>query len=63
MYPMCQILIFTERTFTCNTESVASFFFPWERVSGVGRVRAARAALEFDAPEAHKNTYCTMTGS
>jgi len=31
--------------------------------SGVARVWAARAALEFGAPEAHKNTYCTVTGS
>jgi len=28
--------------------------------SGVARVWSARAALEFGAPEAYKNTYCTV---
>jgi len=31
--------------------------------SGVSRVWAARAALEFGTPEAQKNTYCIATGS
>jgi len=33
------------------------------KYSGVAIVWAARAALEFGAPEAHKNTYCRVTGS
>jgi len=32
-------------------------------ISGVARVWAAGAALEFGAPEAHKNTYCAVTRS
>jgi len=32
-------------------------------ISGIARVWLPRAVLEFDVPEAHKNTYCIVTGS
>jgi len=58
---------FSVRVESETTASVtrSPFFVDFRRPvrSGVARVSGAGATLEFGTPEAHKNTYCTVTGS